>query len=154
MTERLLKYFESSQPSSFENTGSISAGLLPFPAAGTSLTVGQEIVLASVLLKKIKKNDRVMLNATIGWQSLTDNPSIQFRIRSGSASGPIVYSNQSSGTVPAAAPLNRIYTASVCHVETGVSGKILYVLTGTLLIAGANYVGPINFNGSVIDENP
>ena len=154
MSERLLKYFESSQPSSFENTGSISAGLLPFPAAGTSLTVGQEIILTSVALKRIKRNDRILLIATIGWQSLTNNPTIQLRIRSGSASGPIVYSNQISGSVSATAPIPRNYTASVCHVETGVSGRIDYILTGTLIQGGANYIGPISLTGSVMDENP
>jgi len=152
MSKRLLKYFKFSEPSSAPNTGMIPAGSLPFPAAGTSLTVGQETVLASVTLKKIHYEDRVFITGSVEWQALSGTAEMQFRIRRGGVTGTIVATYLDSGAVAAETPVARSYTTTINHAETGVHGRIEYVLTATLLTGTALIEGPISLEGFLIDE--
>jgi hypothetical protein len=142
--ERLLKYFEFNEPGS--TTGSLAF----------ALSTAAETTLAAIELKHIRSNDRVLIEAAVGWQTnaiVLTNAEIIFRIHRDGIGGPIVYSTvDSTGT----AILNSRYTTGLVHTETGVvSGEHTYTLTAQIVTAGAalSVIGPVSLEGSVIDEN-
>lgn len=154
MSENLLKYFQFSEPGS--GPGSINPGT-PQP-----LVLGVETTLASIRLKRIHENDREFLTATVGWWFVVPSPSppfgvgseLMFRIRRDSLVGPIVFETKDTGFLPPAPGMNHANTTSFNHTETGVGGHNHdYFLTVTLFSDFATIIGPVTFEGFVIDEN-
>lgn len=143
--ERLLKYFNFSEPDNI-------SGSLTLPLNTTA-----ETALATVRLEHIRSNDRVLLQATVGWLVATtavQNTEIRFRLRRDGALGTIVFDTiDSAGTTA----VGRRYTTSFVHSETGVTnGTHTYTLsaiTQTGLPSQLVVTGPVDLNGSVIDEN-
>lgn len=142
--ERLLKYFDFSEPSSISGGSTIP------------LSTAAESILATIDLKRIHSNDRELIQATIGWQATTtavQNAEIRFRIRRDGAAGTVVFDTvDGTGTTAT----GRRFTTGLTHAETGVvPGEHTYTLTAQTITANAvlTVIGPINLDGSVIDEN-
>ncbi|MFD0697653.1 hypothetical protein ACFQZT_26605 [Paenibacillus sp. GCM10027628] len=145
--ERLLVWYDFNEPSIAPFTGTTSLGQsLPF-----TLPANTEVEMAVITLNHIKADDRVNLSATVCWNADGDATSlVGFRIRR--IGSPVFFETRdtsfsSSGDT----------TTSMNHAETGVTGgSATYVLTATSFPSRGNVqiIGPIFFDGSVIDDNP
>ncbi|WP_019122714.1 hypothetical protein [Brevibacillus massiliensis] len=149
--ERLLVYYAFTQPSSQPGTfGPVSLVAGPNPA---------EMQLAEITLRRIRPHDRVELASTVGWRGFFGNPVVEFRIRRGGINGPVVFSNRDTGATDGT---TFDFTTTFDHAEKGLSSSIqTYVLTVRLIQslspAGnvpVQIIGPVHFEGSVIDDNP
>lgn len=154
MSKKLLKYFQFIEPNS--GNGSIN------PGTPQLLILGTETALASIKLKRIHKDDRELLTATVGWRFVVPSPSpplgvateLMFRIRRDSLVGPIVFEISDTGFLPPSPGINHAYETSFHHTEMGIEGRThKYFLTATLITGYATITGPIAFKGFVIDEN-
>lgn len=144
--ERLLKYFDFSEPVSLSGSRSI-------PLSNVA-----ETPLAKITLEHIRSNDRVLIQAVIGWQisatASIPNPEVRFRIYRGSAPllGVLV-----SDVVDCGSGLGRRFITGWTHAETGVvHGAHDYTITGSVTTGAAGDVvisGPVGEYGSNIDEN-
>ncbi|WP_019122715.1 hypothetical protein [Brevibacillus massiliensis] len=157
--ERLLVYYDFDQPDSF--SGSITPIPLTLPAAGALPT---EIPLATVNLNLVRPHDRVRLAATVGWRVVavsgpfSNEAELEFRIRRGGTTGVLVSSARDSGF-----PIEdfREITTKFLYTEGGISHSVQYTLSVVLVNAPgagpgttpAQIIGPIHFEGSVIDDN-
>lgn len=148
--ERLLKYFNFSEPGSM--SGSVS---LPLMNIFQSLQDVNDIPLTTINLEHIRSNDRVLIQATVGWQvtsTANQNPQIGFLIRRDGPGGPIVFiSVDTTGNTA----IGRKYTTALTCSETGlIPGNHSYTLTTVVQFANELVItGPVNLDAWVIDEN-
>lgn len=149
----LLKYFAFDEPNSFSNPFPLFTGTGPI----ITPTTNTDVELAHITLKHINANDRVLIFATVGWQTTPTPPntSIQFDIL---RDGVVIYSTLSSAISEAGEGTGGFMyvTAGFMHAETGLSGRHKYTLAvksapgngGT-----ATIFGPVHLSGQVIDKN-
>ncbi|MES1037931.1 MULTISPECIES: hypothetical protein [Peribacillus] len=149
--ERLLKWFDFD-----ETPANCTAPFTPMQTipSGSPCTPG--ILLATITLSDINPDDRVFIEGTVGWLSNTAAATVQFLIIRDNEPVP-VYSIVDTGLTGTAV------ATSFHHSETGVlttnpSGTHVYRLYATTIFTNTPgvfpvVIGPISFEGQVIDEN-
>jgi hypothetical protein len=143
--EGLLKFFNFGEPVSI--------------SGGTSIPLSNaaETPLAVITLRRIRFNDRVLIQADVGWQispiASIVNPEVRFRIHRDSVLGPVVFDTIDSGT-----GLGSRFNTALIHAEIFIPRfkHHQYILTAFIATGAPSdvfIIGPINLSGSVIGEN-